>query len=261
MLNLQPPYLDVGNIRVYKDDKDPSVFYYITQKPRLAISDSGKPAISAYALIPESGAGKENDSILETALTLDVDLHITDEEMETVREAIKKEFNASAKTLCPAPLHKGVVRFMMAQAGAESDPKKWYVSSDFRPSMLGTNRASLVVRTTGEDAKRLVATLSGNEIAALIYYDLDILGITPVFKARMKADMSLIYHHVQTKSSGRYLFYNKDIEKTVDELIGTKALTIEIEETDPDIKADAMKAMMNELKTEVTKRFSKKNKP
>ena len=77
MLNLQPPYLDVGNIRVYKDDKDPSVFYYITQKPRLAIGDSGKPAISAYALIPESGAGKENDSILETALTLDVDLHIT----------------------------------------------------------------------------------------------------------------------------------------------------------------------------------------
>lgn len=255
MLNLQPPYLDVGNIRVYKDDKDASVFYYITQKPRLAIGDNGKPAISAYALIPESGAGKENDSILETALTLDVDLHITDEEMETVREAIKKEFNASAKTLCPAPLHKGVVRFMMAQASAESDPKKWYVSSDFRPSMLGTNRASLVVRTTGEDAKRLVATLSGNEIAALIYYDLDILGITPVFKARMKADMSLIYHHVQTKSSGRYLFYNKDIEKTVDELIGTKALTIEIEETDPDIKADAMKAMMNELKTEVTKRF------
>lgn len=101
MLNLHPPYLDVGNIRIYTDDTDPNTFYYVTQKPRIALGDNGKPAISIYAVVPESGVGKDNDSILETAMSIDVDLSVTDEEIDAVKKAIQSNFKQKAKMLSP----------------------------------------------------------------------------------------------------------------------------------------------------------------
>lgn len=255
MLNLQPPFLDVGNLRIYTDDTDKDIFYYINQRPRLCFDENGKPALSIYAVVPESGVGKDNDSILETGLSVDVDLGILPEEMEAVNEAIKKNFGRNPKTLSPAPLHKGEVTFSMAQKEGSENAKNWYVTSGFRPSMIGTNRVSLAIRTTGEDAKRLVAALSSNQVMAIIHYDLEVVGITPVYKAYMRADMQMVYHHLQEKTKHSYIFYNSDVEKIVDDLKETNALVVEIEETDPDIKAEAMKSLMNELKTEVIKNF------
>lgn len=255
MLNLQPPYLDINNLRIYTDDKDPDVFYYVNQKPRLCFTDDGKPALSVYAVVPESGVGKANDSILEMGLSIDVDLRVTEVEEEAARLAISKNFNRTAKTLSPAPLHKGVVTFSMAQNQGTGDTKDWYVRSGFSPSMIGTNRASIALRATGEDAKRLVAVLSENQGVATITYDLEVVGITPVYNAHLKADMGLVYHHVNERTKHSYTFYNKDVEKIVDDLKETNALVIEIEEQDPDIKAEAMRTMMNELKTQVVQQF------
>ena len=255
MLNLQPPYLDINNLRIYTDDKDPDVFYYVNQKPRLCFTEEGKPALSVYAVVPESGVGKANDSILETGLSIDIDLSVSEMEEEAARAAISKNFKRTAKTLSPAPLHKGLVTFFMAQKEGAGDAKEWYVRSGFSPSMIGTNRASVAVRATGEDAKRLVAALSNNQIMAIINYDLEVVGITPVYKAHLKADMGLVYAHVNERTKHSYTFYNKDVEKIVDDLKETNALEIEIEESDPDIKAEAMKTMMNELKTQVVQQF------
>ena len=260
MLNLQPPFLDVGNLRIFSDDTDPGIFYYVTQRPKLCFTETGKPALSVYAVVPESGVGRDNDSILETGLSIDIDLGVTEEELKMAREEVKKNFKRTAKTFSPAPLHKGVVKLFMAQKEGSDNAKNWYISSGFSPSMIGTNRVSLAIRTTGEDAKRLVAALSSNQIMATINYDLDIIGITPVYKAYMKADMQQVYHHVQEKTKHNWLVYNSDVEKIVNELQETHALTIEIEETDPDIKAEAMKALLNDLKTEVIKLFFEQNK-
>lgn len=255
MLNLQPPFLDVGNLRIYTDDTDKDVFYYVNQKPRLCMNGEGKPALSVYAVVPESGVNKNNDSILETCLSVDIDLSVTDAELEAAREEIATNFKREPKTLSPAPLHKGIVKLMMLQKSDAEKDKKWFVSSGFSPSMIGTNRVSLAVRATGEDAKQLVAALSSNQVAATVYYDLEVVGITPVYKALMRVDMKQVYHHVEERTNLNLVFYNKDIEKIVDELEESHALTIEVEEQDPDIKAEAMKSLMNELKSEVTKLF------
>lgn len=260
MLNLQPPFLDVGNLRIYTDDADSSIFYYITQKPKLCFDENGKPALSVYAVAPESGVGKDNDGILEAGLSIDVDLNITEEELNVAREEIKNNFKRTAKILSPAPLHKGVVKLLMAQKEGSENAKNWYVSSGFSPSMIGTNRVSLAIRTTGEDAKRLVAALSSNQIIATINYDLDIIGVTPVYKASMTADMLQVYHHIQEKTNVDLLFYTHDIEKLVDELHESHVLDVHVEETDPDIKAEAMKALLNDFKTEVIKLFFEENK-
>ena len=92
MLSLSPPFLTLGDVMVFRDDVDPESFYYICQRPSLARDNDGKPVISVYCVMPESGVRSEED-ILEAGLNLDVDLSVSDEELKEVKKLIQKSLD------------------------------------------------------------------------------------------------------------------------------------------------------------------------
>ncbi|UJH91435.1 hypothetical protein LZ575_01215 [Antarcticibacterium sp. 1MA-6-2] len=67
--------------------------------------------------------------------------------------------------------------------------------------------------------------------------------------------MKKVYHHFEKFDKENFIFYTDEITETIDELKETSAIDIQIEELDPDIKAEALKSMLNELKTEVLKKI------
>lgn len=251
MLSLKPPFLQIGNLMIFSDDTDNRTFYYQSQRPSIARNKEGKPKISAYAILPESGSGSGGDSISEAGLSLDVDLSVSMEDLELAKKAITKEYGRSPKILAPAPLNDGKARFIMAQAGDESEPSKWFVTSEVRPSMSGTNNTSIVARAKGDDAKLMVAAANSGDIPAGIFYELSIIGITPVYHAHLEADMSMIYHHFDSSIKINNLFSNTEISKVLDRMMEDRTIDIEIEELDPDIKAEAMKSLFDELNRKV----------
>jgi len=255
MLSLRPPYLLVGNLMIFRDDKEEDSFYYACQQPSLSLSEEGQAAISAYAIIPESGVGKKNDDILEAGLSFDVELSTTPEELEEAKKQIQKQFGVQPKAFAPAPLHSGEVYFTMAQSGEEPEKSGWYVTSGFKPSLTGNNKASLVVRTTGDNAKLLIASVDAGSVPACVYYELKLVGVTPVYHASLEADMSLIYHHFEEHKKDNYIFYTEEISKVIDDIHDEKALKVVVEELDPDIKAEAMKTLLDELKSKVIETF------
>ena len=261
MLKLHGSNLSIGDdLMIYPDDDPKSnVFYYISQKPRLVFNSDGKPVLDVYAVIPESGKSDNLDSILESGLSLDVDLGVTEEQLTEARKAIVDYYYKGNKEetkiiLSPVTLQEGKVYFTMARAGGTPE-KKWFISSGNSPSMIGSNRATLGVRVTGEDAKSMIASLTDGAEIGTIIYDLKLVGITPVYKAKLHANMQLVYHHLQEKTKKNYIFKRESIENLVEELQQTNALTIEVEELDPEIKAEAMKSLFDELKSEVIKSF------
>jgi hypothetical protein len=255
MLSYKAPFLEVGNLTIFRDDTNADVFYYICLQPSIIMDDNGRPNIEAYAILPESGVGLASESIVEASLMLDISLAATPEELELGEEAIKDKFGKKPKLLSPAPIHSGKVFLIVAQAGEKPDPKTWFLTSEVKPSLFGNNRASLVVRATGENAKLLIAALDSDVIAASVHYDLEMLGIAPVFKASLKADWKKIYHHFEDVENTNFIFYNDQVSKTIDDLAETSAIEISIEELDPDVKSEAMKSLLNELKSEVVKKL------
>lgn len=255
MLSLRPPYLLAGNLIIFRDDKEEESFYYACQQPTLSVGEDGTAAISAYAIIPESGVGIKSNDVLEAGLNIDVELAATQEELEEAKKQIQKQYEVKPKVLVPAPLHSGVVHFSMAQSGDDPAQSGWYVTSGFKPSLAGNNKASLVVRTTGNDAKLLIASVDAGSVPACVYYELSLVGITPVYHASIEADMSLIYHHFEEHQSVDSLFFSEQIDKIIDDLKDTKALKIEVEELDPDIKAEALETLFNDLKAKVISEF------
>jgi hypothetical protein len=257
MLSYKPPFLEAGNLSIFRDDYNPGIFYYICLQPSIGTGNNGEPVISAYAVLPESGVGIKSEGIIETSIMMDINLKPTLEELLLAEKEIKENFGRKPEILVPAPLHSGKVYLIMAQAGEVPDPDKWFITSEVKSSLFGNNRASLVIKATGKEAKHLVAALDSDTIAASIHYELEIIGIAPVFKASLVAHWAKIYHHFEDLENMNLIFYNDQVSKTVDELTETSALEIVIEELDPDIKAQAMKNLLNELKSEVIQRLFK----
>lgn len=255
MLSLKPPYLLSGNLVLFRDDVDSGCFYYVNQMPRISRDSTGEPVVSAYSILPESGADISQGAILESGLNLDIDLGVTEEELEAAEKAVQKHFGVQAKILSPAPLHGGKVRFVMAQAGEKPDPSTWFVTSEITPSLIGDNKASLAIRTSGREAKMMIAAANEGSVPACIYYELDLIGMTPVYHARIVADMSIVYHRLKESKEDNYIFYTEEIEKVIQELQEEKALVVEVEETDPDIKAEAMSTLLDDLQKQIIDKF------
>ena len=255
MLSYKPPFLEAGNLTLFRDEVDLNLFYYICNQPSISLQTNGEPVIAAYAILPESGVGTNSESIIEASLMLDINLKAQEKDIELAKKTIQKSFGREPQLLAPAPLYSGKVFFIMAQAGDTPDFRKWFITSEVKPSLFGNNNASLVVKTSGNDAKQLIAALDSDVVPAAVYYELEFIGIAPVFRASLIANWEMIYHHFDSYEKTNYLFYSEEISKAVDSLIETRAIDIIIEETDPDIKAEAAKSLFNELKTEVVKRL------
>ncbi len=256
MLSYQPPFLDVGNLTIFKDDTDPEVFYYANIQPSIVKKAEG-PAISAYTILPESSTDEDINQVMDTSLSLEVSLKVSDKILEKAKLEIKEKWGIKAKQLNPITVTDGKVYLIIASAGEEPNPNDWYISSGISPSIFGDNRAALVVKTSGEEAKRLVAALNEDVIAGHVYYELNMLGIAPTFKARMRIKWDRIYKHFEDLKVKNLVFFREEISNTLDDLKETSLVEMEIEELDPDVSEYASKALLNELKTEAIKRLFK----
>lgn len=254
MLSYKPPFIETGPLTLFSDDVNPDVFYYVCMQPNVLRNQDHQPQMEAYAIIPEAGTG-ERDGILEASLMMDIGLVPDEADLQEAGKTIQKVTGRKPRLLAPAPIHDAKVQLIVAAAGEEPDPKKWFVTREINASVLGNNNAALVARTTGNDAKLLIAALDADVAAASVHYSLTLLGIAPVFKATMKADWKKIYHHFEKFDKTNFIFYTDEITEAVDQLKETNAIEIEIQELDPDIKSEALKSLMNELKSEVFKKI------
>src|SRR5687768_16061155 len=139
MLNYKAPFLEAGGLPIFKDDSNQDVFYYVCVQPSIMLDGNGAPRIEAYAILPESGVGIETESILEASLMMDVNLAPTADELAFAEKQIQEKLGTKPKMLVPAPIHSGKVYLIVAAAGDEPDPKKWFVTSDVKPSIFGNN--------------------------------------------------------------------------------------------------------------------------
>lgn len=257
MLLYQPPFLEVADLMIYRDDKNPNAFYYAVGRPSIVMDENNEPTLSAYAILPKSGLREEVEAVEDAGISLEVDLAPKPETLELAKEQIKELWGKEAKSLNPVPISDGKVYMIVAQAGEEPDPENWFVTSAISPSIIGNNNAALVVNSQGANAEKLVAALNGEVMSGTVYYELNMLGISPVFNAKMTVDWSKVYTHFEEFKKKNMVFVTKEISKTVDDLKETSAIDIQIEELDPDVKNMAGKALFNELKTKVIENLFK----
>lgn len=252
MLSLKSP-LQILDLIIFEDDSDEGIFYYISQSPVISFDENKSPLISAYAILPESGTVSVKDRILEAGLYVDVELSISDKDLDLAKKRIQEQTGKKIKRLLPAPINGGELHFIVANKVKEEGNEQCYYS--FKPSLVGKNKGVVFVKSRGYEAELLIASASSDFISASIFYELELIGMSPVYHASITADSRMIYDYFEKYNKNDYLFYSEEVDNIIENLEKQNLLSVKIEETDPRIKAESMSLLLEELKETILETF------
>jgi hypothetical protein len=237
-------------IQVFPDFSDPNQFYYLPNVPHIAAMENNVPAIRLLVY------REDLDTIDETAqdavafLSLDVDIGWPPDVIERAASKLRVENELAEKPrLTPIFFSKGSVKLMLLDAAtpdASADPAATvptqFVTSIMgagSPSLYGDNRAIFQASLSKKGAAALSGALDGVTPIGVVY-SLTFAGLQPAFNIKANVNWQKVYDHFSEREHGDALFYESDIQKSIDSLVENKVIQLDV--TVEGIGADAMDA-------------------
>ena len=216
MLYLDSPIGPINGLMIYRDHQDPDMFYYVPERPRLALND-GTPefVFLKYRRDITDNADFDPDkdeSLGGGFLAFTVDLGVTDEQLDDMKRELRRFADGDIK-LAPIQFRKGSVRLSISKDAADADGaaaneprgltffEEVYGTS--KPSLFGFNRATFSLILSREGATLFEAALRAGISPVGVIYDLEFLGLRPAFNVRITADYRRIYDHLEVEFGAR----------------------------------------------------------
>ena len=237
---------------VLPDFSDETQFYCLPNIPHIAKMEDGTPAIRMLVYREDLDTLPDNAPEVVAFLSLDVDLAWPPELIEEAASRLRIEDRLPQKPrLTPIFFTKGSVKLMLldavtpeeggAQPGGEERPTAFVtkIMGAGSPDLVGTNRAIFQATLTKKGAAALSAALDGVTPIGVVY-SLTFPGLQPAFNIKAHVDWQKVYDHFSEREQADFLFYESDIQKSIDKMVENKA--IELEVTVEGIGGEAMDA-------------------
>lgn len=233
MLYLEPPYLIVDGVTIFRDHADREQLYFMPPAPRLTMltDPASKKRIPQFQLIKYRGRAGNGGF-----LNFDCNLGLEQGELEAIRDEARRQLRLrGTPRLAPVPLVDGSVKLMLLgkQTGdaAEQDTATpqfvLKISHHAKPSLYGTNQAGFSVALDQEGVTVLEQAMQGEMSPLLVVYSLDYLALRPAYSVRLKIDWDRVQKHFNEHFGANTWFFSAEIDKTVDELIDQRAIVLE----------------------------------
>lgn len=250
MLSLEPPFYDLGGVLVYRDHAVPTQFYYTAPPPQISRT-AGRPMFDllmyrvALAHSPLSGT-KIPDELGAGFLTMGVDCALSDARRADVLRGLEERTGIPEAqiALYPVPYHRGGVSVLALDryttpgdaAGdpgtpARLDGRPTFVESvlgSAKPMLLGDLRAIFSLGLSEEGVAFLAGLYADRAAPVGVVYDLAFYGLRPAVEARITANLSRVYEHFGGTLTAQYQWAKAEIEKGVDHLVESSAITVEL---------------------------------
>ncbi len=267
MIYLNAAAYQYEDVIVYPDYHDPLQFYYLPNRPHLAVDEQNRPAIRF--LVYREALDELDASVDEVAgfLFFDTNLAWPPETLQKVAKRLQDDLELEMlPRLVPLLYRSGTVRlaFLDRQTAPEShtpgdqpsdnadEPSvEWvtFLESSGIPSLYGENRAIFTAKLTKKATALLFGAFEGF-VPAGVVYELNFVGMQRAFNVKVTADWEQVYTAIQDKKTTSVIFFNSDIEKMVEEFIEKKI--IKIEASLEGVAEEAMESEFKEVRKELT---------
>lgn len=254
---------------VFPDFSDASQYYYLPNFPHIAKLEGGAPAIHLLVYREDLDTIADDDPEAVAFLSLDVDLAWPPQMIEDAASRLRIEDQLAEKPrLTPIFFHKGAVKLMLLDAvtpeedaaapAGEARPTAFVtkIMGAGSPSLYGDNRAIFQATLSKKGAAALSGALDGVTPIGVVY-TLTFAGLQPAFNIKANVDWQKIYDHFSEREQMDFLFYESDVQKSIDTMVENKV--IEIEVTVEGIGAEAMDAeresVMNSIRQLIFDKF------
>jgi len=267
------------------DAHDNRQYYYFPNAPHVPIDGDGRPAIRFIMLKEAQDEVEGDDEDLAGFLFFDTVLSWPDGVLKKVKKAIEDSIKEDTEEeveirLGPLPFRKGGVQLTFLDETTrpvrldpvEPDPNApdtpaeplepaepdmeaaWipFLNTSGVPSLYGENRAVFTAQLNRKATKLLFGAFDGL-IPASVYYLLEFVGQMRAYNIRVTADWEQVYHFVQNRFTGNFIFFDFEIDDIVSELEEQKVIVIEAEldTTEEDLDASKLEAQFDDVRKDL----------
>ncbi len=224
---------------VFPDFADKNQFYYLPNFPQIAKMSDGTPAIRLLIYREDLDTIDEDAEEAVGFLSLDVDLAWPADIIEEAASALRLEDRLDQKPrLTPIFFRKGSVKLMLLDASTPDEdaaqpdqpqPTQFVTSimGASSPSLYGDNRAIFQASLSKKGAAALSGALDGVTPIGVVY-SLTFAGLQPAFNIKARVDWEKVYDHFSEQEKLNLLFYEKEIQKSIDTMVENKTIQLEI---------------------------------
>jgi hypothetical protein len=285
MLRLGPPYYQFEGVTVMGDAHDDRQYYYFPNAPHVPIDDAGRPAIRFIMLKEAQDEVEGDEEDLAGFLFFDTVLSwsegVLDKVKKGIEDSIKEDTDEDVEIrLGPLPFRKGGVQLSFLDETTrpvqldppEVDPNDpdaplepvdpsepdmeaaWvpYLKTSGIPSLYGENRAVFTAQLNRKATKLMFGAFDGL-IPASVYYELEFVGQMRAYDIRVTADWEQVYHFVQNRFTGNFIFFDFEIDDIVSELEEQKVIVIEAEldTSEEDLNPAKLEAQFDDVRKDL----------
>src|SRR5262245_8040606 len=279
MLYLDKPIGPIKGLMIYGDHGDPNLFYYVPERPRLAMND-GVPEFVFLKYRRDITDNPDFDAETKESLgggflAFTVDLGVDDDQLDAIKGELGRFAEGDVK-LTPIQFRKGSVRLTITKDAADApgakpdEPRGLTFFEDVygatKPSLFGFNRATFGIVLSMEAATLFEAALKSGISPIGVIYDLEFLGLRPAFNVRITANYHRVYTELDLEFGARGQIYavslGVDIGAAFQRLRDKGVIKVEvINFTDDENMRKQADAAFDWFKTELMKEFFKSSLP
>ncbi len=214
----------VGDLVCYPSLKDPAVWYYLPDQPRLAMKN-GKPQFSFMKYSRTNKQGKAGTNVAEGGGIVHflVTYGTSKDRVNTAQKRLQKE-NPDARIQGPIIYRKGSFALITSFKEDQAELVKT-VAVGKAPLMEG-QKAAVSMALTRSGAELLWESFKTDTPDISIVFDMEFVGIREPYEATIEADWSRVSKHKRLKAGMKYSWFGADVDMLFQELRQNGAIKI-----------------------------------
>ncbi len=224
--------IDAGGLRFYPKYKEPTTFYYLPDKPRLAMRN-GKPIFSFLIFVKNTPSGEQPDfveggtgrSVAEGFVSFAVEFNVDDETLRQAEQELRRQV--------PGARVAGAITYESGQvfvsSGLQNDEGEFItkiVGGGKAPVMEG-HRTAINLRLTGEGATIMRESLRQASGQLAVKFDMNMVGLRSPCDAELSGSFENIAANEAMAAGLRTPILGVDVQRVVSRLESDKAYTFE----------------------------------
>ena len=220
LLNRQ---IKAGDLTLFADRDDDRVFYYLPDKPRLALHPNGAPQMSFLRWVKNDPTKPEGDGggIVHAVVRMGV----TDEQLQAARAEVQG-IKAGARIAGPVMFTSGTFGLVTSFIDKEGKKSRKIVGLGKAPLLDGQN-AAVSIELDRQDSQLLWETFKTPTPDISFSFEMELTGMHQPYRAVLEADWDKIYKHTAFDAGIAHRYLGAEIHLAFESLRQSGAIKLE----------------------------------
>ncbi|BFM14601.1 hypothetical protein R50073_07840 [Maricurvus nonylphenolicus] len=217
MLFLDRPIGPIQGLQIYRDHSDKNQFYYICDRPRLAMNE-GQPEFIFIKYARDitdnpNFSDDQKNSLGGGILAFTTELTVDQHQLNLAKMELQQYADGGPVSLSPVMFEEGTVRLTVLSNQNDQGQQEITTTGQLKifestwgatkPSLYGSNRATFGIALSQEGATLMEEALKRGVSFVGVIYDLKFLGMRPAYNVKVTAKYERIYHHFEAELSAQ----------------------------------------------------------